>query len=290
MAEAFWSTSRAHRAPLRAHVVGVAAALSDLVLPGRCAGCAAAGPQLCPDCAALLHSLPEQRRPDPSPPGLPPAWSVGVYAGPLSCVIRAHKEEGRLGLVRPLGDALAAAAHAALGLRHGEQQCTEAGALLHGPVALVPVPSTRRAVRARGQDPTLRLARRAATSARRRLQETAPAPGPSRGLTGGVCCLPVLRHARAVADQAGLDAPARTANLAGALRVPPRVAGLVRGRPVLVVDDVLTTGATLAEATRALVAVGAHVLAVATVAATPRRGQPAPPPGSHLPRRTGSRR
>ncbi|SEF96190.1 Phosphoribosyl transferase domain-containing protein [Thermomonospora echinospora] len=84
-----------------------------------------------------------------------------------------------------------------------------------------------------------------------------------------VACATVLRQGRPVADQAGLSAAARAANLAGALRVT--AARRVHGRRVVVVDDVITSGATLTEATRAIEAAGAQVMAVATVAATPRR-------------------
>ncbi|MGL5862887.1 MAG: ComF family protein, partial [Phycicoccus sp.] len=82
----------------------------------------------------------------------------------------------------------------------------------------------------------------------------------------------VLRHTRRVADQAGLGRADRAANLAGALAVAPRKRRLVTGAVCLVVDDVVTTGATLTEAARALGAAGARHVVGAAAAATPRRG------------------
>lgn len=82
-----------------------------------------------------------------------------------------------------------------------------------------------------------------------------------------VVCVQALQHRRRVADQAGLNASDRAANLAGALQARFDL----RGQRVIVVDDVITTGATLAEAARALRAAGAEVPAAAVIAATSRR-------------------
>ena len=221
--------------------------LLDLVLPETCAGCGLAGGLLCAGCRAVLGAPARVRWPDPVPTGLPTPWSVAAYEGPVRAAVVAAKEHGRTRLARPLGEALARAVVAAAG-RDG---VSGSGLLL------VPAPSRRAAVRARGHDPTLRMARAAAAVAR------------DLGLPVSVA--PVLRVASRVRDQAGLDAAARAANLAGNLTVPGRLGALVAGRAVVLVDDVVTTGATLAEAARALRSAGAQVLAAATVAATSRR-------------------
>lgn len=221
--------------------------LLDLALPQTCAGCAAPGRSLCDCCCALLAD-PRRHRPDPCPEGLPPLVAAAPYSGPVRAALLAHKEDGRLGLVRPLGRALA-----------GAVVLLRADAALV-PV-LVPVPSARRAVRERGHDHARRLA---AAAARR-------AGLPSRAL---------LVQARRTADQSGLDAGQRADNLHGALQARCRLDGL----PVLLVDDVVTTGVTLAEAARALRAAGAEVRGAAVVAATLRTSRP-PERGLPLSRR-----
>jgi ComF family protein len=67
----------------------------------------------------------------------------------------------------------------------------------------------------------------------------------------------VLRRIRATPPQTSLDGPARLTNLDGAFEVPPRRARRVVGRRILLVDDVVATGATMAAAGHALKKAGA---------------------------------
>ncbi|GAB3945202.1 hypothetical protein GCM10027614_36600 [Micromonospora vulcania] len=114
---------------------GLWADLGDLVLPADCAGCRERRPGLrhgvCPTCVTALSALrPRPVRPTPAPPGLPACVALGPYAGPLREALLAFKEHGRHGLARPLGALLAEVVVAAV----GEVR----------PLALVPVPDTRR--------------------------------------------------------------------------------------------------------------------------------------------------
>ncbi|ROR91534.1 ComF family protein [Nocardioides aurantiacus] len=225
----------------------------DLVHGGCCVGCGRAGRSLCRDCAATLPARGRPARPTPCPAGLVACSTAGEYDGLLRAMVLAHKEHAVLALAAPLGGCLAAAVEPFLDAGPGAPVRT----------LLVPVPSPRAVVRGRGHDPVLRLARRAAGRLRR---------GPAGG---AVVVAPLLTTRLPVADQAGLDSGARRRNREGTLAVRPRSrAALARaGVPVrvLVVDDVLTTGATVREAQRALEVSGVPVAGVATVAATRRR-------------------
>ncbi|MER6113178.1 ComF family protein [Streptomyces hirsutus] len=215
--------------------------LSDLVLPAECGGCGRPRAVLCARCrTALSGAAPRRVRPEPEPAGLPVTHAAARYADEVRAALLAHKERGALALTRPLGEALAGAVRA--GLREAARPGS--GGLVgpvhgdRGAVLLVPVPSAPRAVRARGHDPALRIARAAAGVLRR------------QGVPASV--LPALRQRRGVADQSELDAAQRLANLAGALAVAPGCGRLLRDGQVVLVDDLMTTGASLAEAARAV--------------------------------------
>ena len=223
------------------------AAAADLLWGSRCVACGLAGAPLCVDCAS---------RPVPPPPRTLAAagaaltvYAAGSYTDELADAVPAFKERELRALAAPLGDALARAV--ARGCPPGAARAW-----------LVPVPPSRRSRRTRGFVPVHALARRAARGLRRTGMDVRLALG-------------VLGYTRDVADQAGLGAGERARNLDGALEGVDGslLAGLRRagrrGEPLVLVDDVVTIGATLLEAARALAAVGVRVTAAAVVADTP---------------------
>jgi predicted amidophosphoribosyltransferase len=160
------------------------------------------------------------------------------YAGAVRHAVLAHKERGQLALAAPLGRLLAAAvaleSHKVLGRVDAAS----------GPGTIVPVPSNRAVVRSRGQDHAHPRAR-------------------ACGAVLGVPVVAALSWSRAVADQAGLSIAGRQGNVASGMTVvrPERLR-----RPVWVIDDVTTSGATLDEAARALTLAGWTPSGLAVVA------------------------
>ena len=206
-----------------------------IVLPVYCGGCGASDRTLCSECGAALR--PALRL---DTVGDIPVWSALQYEGTARRVLLAYKDKGRVDLARALAHVLRAAI----------VEAQRATARSNDGTALLPVliPSTRAARRIRGYHPTRSVLARA-----------------------HILVPPLwraLRLARQTADQAGLSAADRTGNRAGSMRASPRLSG----RDCLIVDDILTSGATIVEAARAIRAAGGRVAGAVAIARTPLRG------------------
>lgn len=247
----------------------VVAATADLVLPSRCATCPSPGAPLCRTCRAGVRAVgflggPRESGPQPAPPGMPRCWAAARLDGPLRTAVTAYKDQGRRDLEPVLGELLAAALASALAGEPVLRRAAAAGSR----VLVVPMPTSRASRRRRGDDPVRVLAGHALARA---------------GAGGRLVLAPTVRHARAVADQAGLGREERTANLHGALVLDPHWRDVVHGAPCVLLDDVVTTGASLTEAARVLRDGGAQAVLAATVAATARRGDRTHHPCERLP-------
>jgi ComF family protein len=209
----------------------------DLALPATCAGCGREGEPLCVRCRPALDARLEV--PPGVPLGLPsdvPApllqleWCAS-FEGPVRGALHALKYAGERRLARTLGAAIA-------------RRWARAGAGGH---VLVPVPVHADRARERGYDQAELLA---------------AAAGASLDLPA----VALLERRRATVAQYSLSREARAANVGGAFAlragVPPRV---VRGRWPVLVDDVVTTGATLAACAAALLDAGAIGVSAVTV-------------------------
>jgi ComF family protein len=220
----------------------LATRLLDAALPARCPGCGSEGPPICQACAPALDARLE----------LPAGIAIGLpsdvpapllqldWCAPFSGVVRTALHELKYGgeqrLAGPLG--------AAIGRRW-----RRVGA---GGDLLVPVPVHADRRRRRGYDQAELLARAAAVEL-------------------DLPCAPILERARATIAQFDLDSSARALNVSGAFRLTPEAAArrtgwAVAGRWVVLVDDVVTTGASLAACAAPLLEAGAVGVSAITVA------------------------
>lgn len=213
-----------------------------VLLPIECAGCGADDRALCANCrAALVPEVSSRVLGD----GLR-VWSGLEYDGVVRAVILALKRDGRLDAARALAPALAAAVDAGLAEERRDLLAEERreASRVEAPTLLVPIPGSRAAYRRRGYDPVRALLRRA-------------------GLPSTRAFAPARPH-RA---QKTLGVEERERNLRGVFRVRRAVAG----SGILLIDDVVTSGATLREAARVLTLAGAEVIGAAVVASTAKR-------------------
>lgn len=212
--------------------------LAALLWPTECVACGAPDRDLCDACRSSLRAsagLLERSI------GVP-CYSAAPYAWPLRELLVEFKHAGRVGFARDLGSLMLA-------------PLVEGLARAHGPPVLVAAPSRPSRIRERGY----RHVEVLITHALRR---------------EGIPHLRVraLRARRGRTAQLGLAAAERERN---ARRVVVRrpAASLLRGREAVLVDDVVTTGATLRAARESLETAGATVVAAVTLASVERSGE-----------------
>lgn len=193
----------------------------ELLLPKHCAGCGAPGATVCTACQRALAQPPQRIFTQVNPHI--PVWALGTYAGVHRAMVLGMKERGRRDVPAVLGPVLHAAA----------QYLVARGELPElDEIQVVPAPTKRASARMRGGDPVTLVARAARFDV--------------------VSC---VEHSRAVRESVGLDAVARRKNLAGGV-----VRTGVPTKPALIVDDVVTTGATISATAAVLMAANVQVV------------------------------
>ena len=204
-------------------------AVLGLVLPVTCVGCGAADRACCPACRADLAARPVRRR----LVGGVRLDAAFAYEGTVRALVLELKLRGRVDLAPALAPRFGALVRAALAEAPG--------------AVLVRVPPSRAGARRRGFDPVVLLLRRS---------RALPRPGTTLGRRAALRRTRTGRGAASGAHgQKGRTALERVEATVGTLR-----AHGVAGRDVVVVDDVVTTGVTMAEAVRAVRAAGGRVV------------------------------
>lgn len=256
-------------APAARAVTAAARDLAGLLLPADCAVCGLHDGAVCPGCtaelsAALLRpfraeeqaaSLPlTSVEPDGGPLPLP-VVAAGRYAGPLASAVLAFKDHGRTPVVRHLRPAVRRAMAAVPGLVGDPFPEPDS-------VLVAPVPGSATGFRRRGYDPVAELLTGSLP------RGWSPAPGLLRAAPARVRG---RRRQHAAVSHAGSASALRRHRNAGRFRATARAAD-IHGRTVVLFDDVMTTGSTLAAAWHALAATGLEPVAAVVLAAVTAPG------------------
>ena len=226
-----------------------------LLWPTQCVACGAPDRDCCDACRAELRRIEGTARRACTPTGVV-ACVAGPYAGPPRALLLACKHAGRTGFARQLGALLRAPLREALSNARGP-----------APPLIVAAPSRAAGVRRRGYRHVELIIRAALRGSRldRRLGDRL-----DRRLGDQPILVPrALRALRGRRSQLGLSAEERRRN-ARLVAVRASARGILRGREVVLVDDVVTTGATVDAACRVLAAAGARVVGVAALCAVER--------------------
>ena len=216
--------------------------LEEIIFPSRCIGCSRLGLSICSECRKQWHPHIYLREIVWHNENFPVISSV-EYSSIASKVLLSAKESQ----IKSADDLIIS------GLNHSLKLFTNR----FGAGVLVPIPSRKAANRKRGRD---------------FMQEITSQVAKQLDLP----CLPMLTHIRKVRDQSQLNLTDRSTNIFGAYSVShdsSRLDVAWNNRPkIIVIDDLITTGATLAEAVRALRTAGFTVLgAVTSCTAKPLR-------------------
>lgn len=264
MTDGSTGASQAGSAPGRAVALLRTAALraADALLPPRCLGCGAIAPRDGALCGACWGGLSFIERPWCACCGLPFEFDIedgalcgGCAAGPPAfdaarAVLRYDDASRPLILSFKHGDRMQAG-------RHFGGWMARTGADLAQQADLVaPVPLHWRRLAARRYNQSAELARGVAAAA------------------GIGLCVDLLRRTRATPSQGGLTRRARRLNVRGAFAVAPHRREAIRDAHILLVDDVMTTGATVEAAARTLKRAGASRVDVLVLARVVRGAQP----------------
>lgn len=190
----------------------------DLIYPNRCPGCHKPAVSICESCKIFWEKPPISIKLNKNSVSVLSVFSVAQYRNEVRAVLLAYKEDGEREAGKVLTEALLQARR---------------GIINHSVCTFVPIPSNPKSVRRRGRDFMLDLCNQVA-------------------IQSGDKVLSIMKVKRDVQDQSKLNERERSQNLVGAFDCTPKNLKLLVKFPIILVDDLLTTGATLREAQRAL--------------------------------------